>query len=266
MLDSSLNTLQFQIIDDNGNKINFEPQFLNFVTTNNATVSNEAVQLSLADEQEMHSPWVGITSVQNAQTAIIPSTPVTSACVALSTAVPSFIDLPTAPTYQIPQENLVVENIFESSQTADEFADFLINNTFANDEPMDVNHKDLKTITADAGICGCIDCKCDPINDENNCMGSCGNGNLCSGAMFKNNPDQVEIDTIKLIEEIDSLNVDTSQNQPSSSCDCKSQKDAIDKNCCVVICLKTLETMKGQNKPISDLMDQKPICAKNEFL
>lgn len=263
MFDGNINTLQLQIIDNNGNNIlKFEPNYFNFMTTNSVN-ANEAMQLSLADEEEIHSPWIDVTSVQNAQTAIIPSTPVTSSCVALSTAVSSYIDMPA---YQKPQGN-VVENIFENTQTANDFADFLINNSFVNEEPMQVdNTKSLKEITSDAGICSCVNCKCDPIKEENNCMGSCGSFKSCGDSAIKNDPEQVEIDTKKLIEEIDSLNVDTTRNQPSSMCDCKSQKDAIDKNCCVVICLKTLETMKAENKSIGDLMDQKPICAKKSSL
>lgn len=57
---------------------------------------------------------------------------------------------------------------------------------------------------------------------------------------------KMDIETKKLIEEIDSLNVDTSKSQPpANSCDCKSSSDAVNKDCCVVICLKTLETMKA---------------------
>lgn len=81
--------------------------------------------------------------------------------------------------------------------------------------------------------------------------------------MVKNEPDQMEIDTNKLIEEIDALNVDSLKHQAPSSCECKTQREAIKKNCCVVICLKTLETMKSENKSLDDLMDQKPICANN---
>lgn len=258
------NTVQLQIIDNNGNNIKFEPNFFNFMSSNGVN-ANEAMQLSLADEEEIHSPWIDVTDVQNAQ-VIIPSTPVTSSCVALSTAVPTYIDLPAY--HQKPQEN-VVENIFENTQTVNDFADFLISSSFVNeDEPMQVdNTKSLKSITSDAGICSCVNCKCDPIKEENNCMGSCGGNKPCGERRItiKNDPDQFEIDTNKLIEEIDSLNVDTTRNQPSSMCDCKTQKDAIEKNCCVVICLKTLETMKAENKSISDLMDQKPICAKNHL-
>lgn len=211
------------------------------ITTSDIDVSlgsNEGMQLALAnDEEELQSPWLDILSFQNAQTTIIPSTPVTSSCVALSTAVPSFIDLPT---YQ----NLPVQ--FDDSQTFTHFFD----------EPMQIdNSKALKEITAEAGICQCVNCKCDPILQ--NCMGS------CDKSCGRNDAQQVEYDTKKLIEEIDSLNVDTSKDQPTPACDCKTQRDAIDKNCCVVICLKTLETMKAENKSISDLMDQKPICAKN---
>lgn len=217
------NGAQFYILDNNGNDL--KSQILNFSSD---IVDQEMPENSAQNDQ---SPWIDISVLQDPQKNIIPSTPVTSNCLAVSTIVPSYIDLQE--TYQIQQGQ--VDNGYQP--------DFIMANDFTDDA------KTLKSITAEAGICKCSDCKCGP------------NGS-CKSTTVKIEPDQVEIDTNKLIEEIDSLNVDTMKHQESSSCECKTQREAINKNCCVVICLKTLETMKAENKSLDDLMEQKPICAK----
>lgn len=294
---TSTGSYQVQIVDDNGNMIKFEPIFGSFSTVENALMpltniinngtniasgTNEALQMALANEIEMNSPWVDISELASKSSSIIPSTPVTqSACIALSTAVPTYINLPT---YQ-QQQQQTDENIFNVvSQPLRDFNEFIITSNEGN-EMMDMEpiEKTLKTITADAGICQCVNCNCDPMQDGG-CVGSCGPNNSCSskkeqpellqqqqqlqqnldGALLTETPNQIDIDTNKLIEEIDSLNVDTSTHQPGASCDCSNTKDAVNKGCCVVICLKTLETMKAENKSLDDLMDQKPICAKVE--
>ncbi|KAG5678601.1 hypothetical protein PVAND_008262 [Polypedilum vanderplanki] len=275
-------TYQVQVIDNNGNMIKFEPIYGSFESTENVNniinnvSTNEAMQLALANEVEMNSPspWLDISELAS-KSSVIPSVPVTSSCVALSTAIPTYIDLPTYQQQQQQQQqinnSIASENMLNVNQNIKDFDDFLMaNNTSSNDES---NEKTLKSITAEAGICQCVNCKCDPMQ-EGGCVGSCGPNKSCSSKKEQKKeilmeieeqiPNQVEIDTNKLIEEIDSLNVDTTRHQPSGSCDCSNTKDAVDKGCCVVICLKTLETMKAENKTLDDLIDQKPICAKNE--
>jgi hypothetical protein len=278
MLDDNTDIYQLQILDDNGNNVKYDSSFLSFTPTTNSsheeieiTNTNEALQLALANEVEMDTSWVqGDISILRPK-LLIPSTPVTSSCVALSTAVPTFIDLPS---FQQGNEMTIVDNIFNQNQNNDEaineLNDFLISNNYNDSNGMDIDSsKSLKAITADAGICGCVNCKCDQMQ-ENGCVGSCGPNNPCSSVESKDDKninkrkklEQIEIDTKKLIEEIDSLNVDTRTHQPSSSCDCRNTKDAVSKGCCVVICLKTLETMKAENKSLDDLIDQEPVCAK----
>lgn len=241
MYDGNLNLLQFQIVDGNGNNIKYSspvmssPQSM-LIEQN----TNEAVQLALASEVEMGSPWVDISVLANK--SVMPSTPVTSSCVALSTTVPTYVDLPYL-TYQV-QNYFAGDQPKSDAQTIKELSEMLMTNDF------DSEGKTLKQITADAGICQCSNCKCDPMQ-ENGCVGGCGPQKPCQGSgTAKVKPaKQMEIDTEKLIEEIDSLNVDTTKpNPPASSCDCKDTKDAVDKGCCVVICLKTLETMKADKE------------------
>jgi hypothetical protein len=278
---TNTSTYQVQVVDNNGNMIKFEPIYMNYSSPEdsnnmiNAANTNEAMQLALANEVEMNSPWVDISELAS-KSSVIPSTPDTSSYVALhlSTTVPTYIDMPT---YQ--QSNNLsqgADNIFNVvDQSMKDFNNYMsANGSDMSMGDVETIGKTLKSITADAGICQCINCKCDPMQDGG-CVGSCGPNKSCSSKKdqskelpmvveHEQQPNQVEIDTNKLIEEIDSLNVDTSKRQPRGSCACSDPKDAVGKGCCVVICLKTLETMKAENKSISDLIDQKPICAKVE--
>lgn len=247
LFDNNVN-MQFQVVDDNGNDIkytmspmtiNYVPQFSSqtFIEQN----TNEAIELSLANEVEMGAPWVDISVLANK--SVIPSSPVTSSCVALSTNVPTYVNLPT---YQVSSD---VGSYFTGVQTGAEDQAMKELNELLMTNGYDSEGKTLKSITADAGICQCSNCKCDP--QGNGCAGGCGPQNPCktSKPLKKDSSTQMEFDTNKLIEEIDSLNVDTTKPQAAaSSCDCKDTKDAVDKGCCVVICLKTLETVNADKE------------------
>lgn len=195
--------------------------------------TNEALQLS--NEVEMRSPWVDISVLANKY--VLPSTPVTSSCLALSTTIPTFVNLPSH------KESYIID---ESSNVAGPN----ISHVFMSTNECEGEEKTLKSITADAGICQCTNCKCDPTQ-ENGCVGGCGPHKPCrpSNSIKPESSMKMEIDTKSLIEEIDSLNVDTTKIQAqASACDCKNTKDAVDKGCCVVICLKTLETVNADNE------------------
>jgi hypothetical protein len=242
LFDSNVNMLQFEIVDGNGNNIKYSSPMLNYVTDTTQPPSsiitqstNEAVQLQMANEVEMGAPWVDISVLANK--SVVPSMPVTSSCIALSTAIPTYVDLPT---YQMPND--MMQSLYSNDdQTMQELNDLLMTNDFEGDG------KTLKSITADAGICQCTNCKCDPI--DGGCVGGCGPQKPCRRPNKIEKPKQIEIDTKQLIEEIDSLNVDTTKpHPPTTSCDCKDTKDAVDKGCCVVICLKTLETVNANKE------------------
>lgn len=280
---NNVNMLQFEIIDDNGNNIKYSP--ISFPSSVDSTISHlqqspsEALQLAMASEVEVDSPWIDISVLANK--SIMPSTPLTSSCHAMSTNIPTFIDLPT---YSVVDNELMIgnyqgvsddmslmDNIFNNgfsgnqedvSQTNNdltmkELNDLLETNNFNNsddslmDFATDNANKTLKEITADAGICQCETCKCDPMQ-EGGCVGGCGPQKPCRPKTIASDLKHMlksETDSKSLIEEIDSMNVDTNSTpNKSSKCNCKSTKDAVDKGCCVVICLKTLETIKNEIK------------------
>lgn len=239
-------------MDANGNNIKYSTPVSYMATPPNNSLTlieqntNEALQLSLANEIEIGGqPWVDISVLANK--SVMPSTPVTSSCVALSTTIPTYVNLPSYQAQSNIIENYYVEadsaSVDQTMKELNDLNDLLMTNGFESSAT-------LKSITADAGICQCTNCKCDPMQ-EGGCVGGCGPAKPCRGPVATNaaRESQMEIDTKKLIEEIDALNVDTTKPQiNTSSCDCKDTRDAVDKGCCVVICLKTLETVKADKE------------------
>uniref|UniRef100_A0A182JDT0 C2H2-type domain-containing protein n=1 Tax=Anopheles atroparvus TaxID=41427 RepID=A0A182JDT0_ANOAO len=344
---------------------------------------SKALELALATEEELNPQWIDISMLQTKPLAALD--PVTSACVALPTNVPSYVDLsfnvnvadflPSTDVQpggesaigsgEMPSEssqvystldNYFVNNLLESAnatvqidraiqknseqrggsgvkQEEQEETDKLINELFADeflpkldvppaDEVLMVREdvvapvngagtvsKTLKDITADADICRCVNCQCDPMQG---CIGGCGPENPCrstapqftgntpllpavlethqemqpgpptttiepapqtSGSVLETGVPIVDLVAQEQQEQVhepakrpqasccrtssitngtnsmvpkltDQLEPLTNMLKSLQHCSCAGPRDGHSKGCCVVICLKTLETLK----------------------
>ncbi|XP_011141838.1 uncharacterized protein LOC105184637 isoform X2 [Harpegnathos saltator] len=194
------------------------------------STQSEAVELAIATEEELPSPWIDVMALATAPALRTQSW---SELNAFPTAVHSLVDLVGPEPYpleieaQLPStENLKnidavnIEHISANTEMVQcqEAADY----EQRTDETK--NKKDrnvLQEITADADICKCVDCKCDNLQNCQNCT---------------NSPTVAEVTrkdtTFKIVDDfVSSL---------GSGCSCSAGCDS----CCVVICLKTLQQLQ----------------------
>jgi hypothetical protein len=147
MYANNQNIMQFEITDNNGNCLKYSTPTTTKTQSFNQQVfieqkTNEAMQLQMANEEEVGNELVGISVLPNE--TLMPTTPVTSSCFALSTSVPTFVNLPT---YQV-QGNSMIHEFYDQNndQAMKELDDLLMTDNFDNDIK-----STLKSITADAG-------------------------------------------------------------------------------------------------------------------
>lgn len=189
---------------------------------------SEAVELAIASEEEIPSAWVDVTALATA-----PVTESWSELNAFPIAVHSLVDLVGPDPYP-----LEIENQFQNVQNLETVnavsIDTAIPNSIITKSKENENevykidylkykkHRNvLQEIAADADICKCIDCKC---NHLQNCQ-DCTNTSL-SGTIKKD----ISMKTVNN----ECLQIECACNSISGN----------GESCCVVVCLQTLQQLQ----------------------
>ncbi|CAH0556849.1 unnamed protein product [Brassicogethes aeneus] len=172
-----------------------------------------AVEMSLAQDEEIPADWVDVMNFANSQVNIFQEDVNENPLTAVPTAIQTYMDLPPIQA-----------------------------NTGEKTANTDVNL--LKNLTAQADICKCVDCKCDALNNCQNCNtdnslpapqppkvkpqegGSCrcnAKGGCCKPVQKKLCCDTGTTNIIDVLKRLPGNNND---------------------DCCVVVCLKTMEHLR----------------------
>ncbi|XP_039312133.1 uncharacterized protein LOC105194046 isoform X2 [Solenopsis invicta] len=191
--------------------------------TNAHSEAVEAVELAMATEEELHSSWIDVMALATAPA--LREQP-WSELNAFPT-VHSLVDLVGPDPLEIETQLQSTENLKNVNATSTENVDIVQCQKIAEYEYKMGNEKNknrnvLQEITADADICKCIDCKCNNLQNCQNCT---------------NNPaaEVTKKDTVQIVNDfMSSLQNKCSCNAESGGCD----------SCCVVICLKTLQQLQ----------------------
>jgi len=201
-----------------------------------ANAQSAAVELAIATEEELPSPWIDVMALATAPALRTQSW---SELNAFPTAVHSLVDLvgpepypleieAHLPSMESPKNAVNIEHVaadtvevVQCQRTADDHRSS--EKHFEGDTR---NKRDiLYEITANADICRCIDCKCDGLQNCQNRAES---------------PEVARKDTIKIVDEF------VSSLQGGCSCNAAVSASASGgcESCCVVICLKTLQQLQ----------------------
>ncbi|XP_006625015.1 RE1-silencing transcription factor A-like isoform X1 [Apis dorsata] len=196
------------------------------------TTQSEAIELAIASEEEIPSPWIDVMAMATPSALRRQSW---SELNAFPTAVHSLVDLVEPEPYPLQIENQLqplqqVDNInlvdVENINTCIEIRRYQeSNNEKQNEDSIKVkkNRNILQEITAEADICKCIDCKCD---HQQNCQ------NCSNNTIPENNKKHV---SSKIVDDFVSC--------LQRECSCDNEPGGCG-SCCVVICLKTLQQLQ----------------------
>ncbi|XP_031841262.1 uncharacterized protein LOC116430804 isoform X2 [Nomia melanderi] len=191
------------------------------------TTPSEAIELAIASEEEIPSPWIDVMALATSSTLRRQSW---SELNAFPTAVHSLVDLVEPEPYPLQVENQLeslqhldnvnlvgVEGITETVHRNES-----VGNRQENSTKLKKSRNVLQEITADADICKCTDCKCDHLRNCHNCS-----SNVPTGINKKN--------AFKAVDDITTC--------LQTECLCDNEPGGCG-SCCVVICLKTLQQLQ----------------------
>ncbi|XP_011873037.1 PREDICTED: uncharacterized protein LOC105564886 isoform X2 [Vollenhovia emeryi] len=193
------------------------------------SAQSEAVELAIATEEELPSPWVDVMALATAPAlraqswSELNAFPTVHSLVDLVGPEPYPVEIET----QLPSTENLKNTVAMNAQETSANVDIVQCQKIAEYEHKagNIRNKDrniLQEITADADICKCTDCKCDNLQNCQNCT---------------SNPvaEVTKKDTVQIVTDfVSSLQSKCSCNTESGGCD----------SCCVVICLQTLQQLQ----------------------
>ncbi|OAD47025.1 Metal regulatory transcription factor 1, partial [Eufriesea mexicana] len=197
-----------------------------------ATTQSEAIELAIASEEEIPSPWVDVMAMATPSALRRQSW---SELNAFPTAVHSLVDLVEPGPYPLQIESQLhplqqVDNVnlvdAENINTCTEIVHCQENDSdkqTGDNIKIKKSRNILQEITAEADICKCTDCKCDYLQNCQNCSN----------------------DKIQEINKkhVSSKVVDDFMSCLQRECFCDNKPNDCG-SCCVVICLKTLQQLQ----------------------
>lgn len=211
-------------------------------TLNKQIYMPEALQMSLACDEEAPSTWIDVMNLMNMSPIYEQSAMVENSVNALPTTIQSYIDLRSS---QVNLPETQVEPNYYTGSTSE----------FVPDKSSNMNNV-LKDLTAEADICKCIDCKCDPYN-------SCHGCNQTSDPGKKSVKSENGSNKSSTNDNLSSKSKEHSTCCSSDGCNCcnkasccgsKIEKPMFEQpnnnctkkgeDCCVVVCLKTLDQLR----------------------
>lgn len=198
-----------------------------------ATTQSEAIELAIASEEEIPSPWIDVMALATPSALRRLSW---SELNAFPAAVHSLVDLVEPEPYPLQIENQLqpLERLDNVNLVDVEGITTSLETTHCQGNVDDRQREDsgeikkgrnvLQEITAEADICKCIDCKCDDLQNCQNCTSS-----ATTEVNKKDAPPPKVVDNF-----VSCL---------QSECLCDDESGGCG-SCCVVICLKTLQQLQ----------------------